>query len=133
MALARRAMARAAARIRDGVASATARGFASATRATSTTAARARTGDDAATTDARDASRRARASTTAEIRRLLDMRDPAAAYPLARSMRREITLHVGPTNSGKTYAAMAAVEAGGEWGVLRAVEVAGVGDFREYE
>ena len=27
----------------------------------------------------------------------------------------------------------AAVEAGGEWGVLRAVEVAGVGDFREYE
>ena len=41
-----------------------------------------------------------------EIQRLLDMRDPAAAYPLARSMRREITLHVGPTNSGKTYAAM---------------------------
>ena len=41
-----------------------------------------------------------------EINALMDMREPGAWYPLARTLRREITLHVGPTNSGKTYAAM---------------------------
>ena len=41
-----------------------------------------------------------------EITALMDMREPGAWYPLARTLRREITLHVGPTNSGKTYAAM---------------------------
>jgi ATP-dependent RNA helicase SUPV3L1/SUV3 len=163
MALARRAMARAMARARDGVAATMARGGATATTtattrsddatrardartmasaacstssaasagraraaaagrwnaargdganargatfATSSAAARARSAGDAGAKDARGGARRARASMTPEIQRLLDMRDPAAAYPLARSMRREITLHVGPTNSGKTYAAM---------------------------
>ncbi|CUA72132.1 ATP-dependent RNA helicase SUV3L, mitochondrial [Rhizoctonia solani] len=37
-------------------------------------------------------------------------------YPLARSMRRKIIMHVGPTNSGKTYNALQAL-AGAESGV----------------
>lgn len=49
----------------------------------------------------------------AEIKKLMDMRDPASWYPLARSMRREITLHVGPTNSGKTYSAMQRLKGAG--------------------
>ncbi|PLB49006.1 putative mitochondrial ATP-dependent RNA helicase Suv3 [Aspergillus steynii IBT 23096] len=35
-----------------------------------------------------------------------DMRYPAEWYPQARAMRRTIHLHVGPTNSGKTYNAL---------------------------
>jgi ATP-dependent RNA helicase SUPV3L1/SUV3 len=35
-----------------------------------------------------------------------DLRWPAEWYPRARSMRRTIHLHVGPTNSGKTYHAL---------------------------
>jgi len=50
---------------------------------------------------------------SAEIRKLMDMRNPASWYPLARSMRREITLHVGPTNSGKTYSAMQRLKGAG--------------------
>ena len=42
----------------------------------------------------------------ADVQSIMDMRNPGELYPLARTMRREITLHVGPTNSGKTYAAM---------------------------
>jgi len=34
------------------------------------------------------------------------IRDFKNLFPLARSLRRKITLHIGPTNSGKTYAAM---------------------------
>jgi len=34
------------------------------------------------------------------------IRDFKNLFPLARSMRRKLTLHIGPTNSGKTYQAM---------------------------
>ena len=37
---------------------------------------------------------------------VLDMTDPGRWYPAARAMRRAIHLHVGPTNSGKTHAAV---------------------------
>ena len=37
---------------------------------------------------------------------VLDMTDPGRWYPAARAMRRSIHLHVGPTNSGKTHAAV---------------------------
>lgn len=40
------------------------------------------------------------------MRVIMDMRDPGRWYPLARSMKREIHVHVGPTNSGKTYNAL---------------------------
>ncbi|KAJ5457659.1 hypothetical protein N7475_009047 [Penicillium sp. IBT 31633x] len=39
-------------------------------------------------------------------RQVADLRWPAEWYPRARSMRRTIHLHVGPTNSGKTYHAL---------------------------
>lgn len=35
--------------------------------------------------------------------RLLDMRDPASWYPLARQQRRRIIAHLGPTNSGEHW------------------------------
>lgn len=38
--------------------------------------------------------------------KLADLRYPAEWYPKARSMQRTIHLHVGPTNSGKTYHAL---------------------------
>ena len=41
----------------------------------------------------------------------MDMRDPGRWYPAARAMRRQIHLHVGPTNSGKTYAAIQRLKA----------------------
>ena len=34
------------------------------------------------------------------------IRDFKNLFPIARDMRRKLTLHIGPTNSGKTYAAM---------------------------
>ena len=37
---------------------------------------------------------------------VLDMTEPGRWYPAARAMRRAIHLHVGPTNSGKTHAAV---------------------------
>ncbi|KAI9222167.1 P-loop containing nucleoside triphosphate hydrolase protein [Blastocladiella britannica] len=40
-----------------------------------------------------------------------DLRNPHAWYPAARLMKREIIMHVGPTNSGKTHEALAALEA----------------------
>jgi ATP-dependent RNA helicase SUPV3L1/SUV3 len=36
---------------------------------------------------------------------------PAEAHPIARSMRRKIIMHVGPTNSGKTHNALRALAA----------------------
>ncbi|KAJ5966141.1 hypothetical protein N7481_012855 [Penicillium waksmanii] len=38
--------------------------------------------------------------------KIADLRYPAEWYPKARSMQRTIHLHVGPTNSGKTYHAL---------------------------
>lgn len=40
-----------------------------------------------------------------------DMSYPADMYPRARSMRRKVILHVGPTNSGKTHSALRALAA----------------------
>lgn len=41
---------------------------------------------------------------------LADLRNPYAWYPSARMMQRTVHLHVGPTNSGKTYHALKALE-----------------------
>jgi len=43
-------------------------------------------------------------------RRLADFRAPYDWYPVTRSMQRTIHRHVGPTNSGKTYNALKALE-----------------------
>ncbi|RYY33785.1 hypothetical protein EON62_03910, partial [archaeon] len=40
-----------------------------------------------------------------------DLRSPASWYPAARSLKRRIVLHVGPTNSGKTFHALRALRA----------------------
>ncbi|KAJ5653802.1 HelicaseC-terminal [Penicillium lividum] len=43
-------------------------------------------------------------------RKVVDLRFPAEWYPSARSIQRKIHLHVGPTNSGKTYHALKRLE-----------------------
>ncbi|KID95959.1 ATP-dependent RNA helicase SUV3 precursor, partial [Metarhizium majus ARSEF 297] len=43
-------------------------------------------------------------------RRLLDFRFPHEWFPATRTMQRTIHVHVGPTNSGKTYNALKALE-----------------------
>ena len=43
------------------------------------------------------------------LAQLTDLRYPGEDYPLARQQRRKIVLHVGPTNSGKTHAALVAL------------------------
>jgi ATP-dependent RNA helicase SUPV3L1/SUV3 len=47
----------------------------------------------------------------AEQQKVADLRYPAEWYPQARSMQRTVHLHVGPTNSGKTYHALKRLEA----------------------
>lgn len=42
--------------------------------------------------------------------KLADMRSPLDWYPATRALQREIHLHVGPTNSGKTYHALKRLE-----------------------
>jgi ATP-dependent RNA helicase SUPV3L1/SUV3 len=42
--------------------------------------------------------------------RLADLRNPHEWFPATRSLQRKIHLHVGPTNSGKTYHALKALE-----------------------
>ncbi|EFE29324.1 uncharacterized protein ARB_03895 [Trichophyton benhamiae CBS 112371] len=49
-------------------------------------------------------------STATKSDSLADFRYPAEWYPVARSMQRKIHLHVGPTNSGKTYHALQRLE-----------------------
>ncbi|KAI0874655.1 P-loop containing nucleoside triphosphate hydrolase protein [Hypoxylon argillaceum] len=44
-------------------------------------------------------------------RKIADMRYPYEWYPATRALQRTIYLHVGPTNSGKTYHALKALEA----------------------
>lgn len=39
-----------------------------------------------------------------------NFRRPHAWYPVARQKKRKVTLHVGPTNSGKTYHALKQLE-----------------------
>jgi len=43
------------------------------------------------------------------ILKLTDYLSPAEMYPAARNLRRQIHLHIGPTNSGKTYGALLAL------------------------
>ncbi|WEW57762.1 RNA helicase [Emydomyces testavorans] len=45
-----------------------------------------------------------------EQKALADFRFPAEWYPAARALQRQIHLHVGPTNSGKTYSALKKLE-----------------------
>jgi hypothetical protein len=40
----------------------------------------------------------------------VDMRNPGEWFPAARNIRRKIIMHVGPTNSGKTYQALKRLE-----------------------
>ncbi|KZV90811.1 P-loop containing nucleoside triphosphate hydrolase protein [Exidia glandulosa HHB12029] len=49
--------------------------------------------------------------TIAGLRNAADMRHPAELYPEARRLHRKIIMHVGPTNSGKTYNALRALAA----------------------
>ncbi|KAI5293153.1 RNA helicase [Ascosphaera acerosa] len=46
----------------------------------------------------------------ARTSKLLDFRHPAEWFPAARELQRTIHLHVGPTNSGKTYQALKRLE-----------------------
>ncbi|EFJ52880.1 hypothetical protein VOLCADRAFT_41250, partial [Volvox carteri f. nagariensis] len=41
---------------------------------------------------------------------LTDLTRPASWYPLARSLQRKVVAHLGPTNSGKTHAALQALK-----------------------
>ncbi|KAF1985054.1 P-loop containing nucleoside triphosphate hydrolase protein [Aulographum hederae CBS 113979] len=41
---------------------------------------------------------------------IANMRNPTEWFPLARTMRRKVHLHIGPTNSGKTYHALKRLE-----------------------
>ncbi|OOF92601.1 hypothetical protein ASPCADRAFT_174264 [Aspergillus carbonarius ITEM 5010] len=45
-----------------------------------------------------------------EQKKMADLRRPAEWYPQARAVQRTIHLHVGPTNSGKTYHALKRLE-----------------------
>jgi ATP-dependent RNA helicase SUPV3L1/SUV3 len=58
----------------------------------------------------------------ARLRAAVDFTRIADSFPLARSMRRKLILHVGPTNSGKTHMALrtlAAARVGAYGGPLR--------------
>jgi ATP-dependent RNA helicase SUPV3L1/SUV3 len=48
-----------------------------------------------------------------KLRQYADLRYPTEWYPVARQLQREIHLHVGPTNSGKTYNALKNLEESG--------------------
>lgn len=48
---------------------------------------------------------------TASHQRLADLRHPYEWFPATRAMQRTVHLHVGPTNSGKTYRALQALDA----------------------
>ncbi|KAG8746167.1 RNA helicase [Ceratobasidium sp. 414] len=63
-----------------------------------------------------DASSRGLLASLLAIRGATDLRNTIEWYPLARSMRRKVIMHVGPTNSGKTYNALQAL-AGARSGV----------------
>ncbi|KAI8059402.1 P-loop containing nucleoside triphosphate hydrolase protein [Gilbertella persicaria] len=44
------------------------------------------------------------------LRKISDLRFPSEWFPDARQMKRQVILHVGPTNSGKTYRALKRLE-----------------------
>ncbi|KAG9092337.1 RNA helicase [Ceratobasidium sp. 370] len=56
-----------------------------------------------------DTSSRSLLASLLAIRKATDLRNTIEWYPLARSMRRKVIMHVGPTNSGKTYNALQAL------------------------
>lgn len=41
-----------------------------------------------------------------KLKSLTDLSEPAKSFPFTRAMKRKIICHLGPTNSGKTYAAI---------------------------
>ena len=45
------------------------------------------------------------------VAHLTDLTSPASWYPAARMLRRRVVAHVGPTNSGKTHAALLELKA----------------------
>jgi ATP-dependent RNA helicase SUPV3L1/SUV3 len=59
-----------------------------------------------------DTQRRARGATSS-VPDYIDLRYPTEWYPRSNQMQREIHLHVGPTNSGKTYHALKRLEESG--------------------
>ena len=62
------------------------------------------------------------------------IRDFKNLFPLARDMRRKLTLHIGPTNSGKTYQAMQKLktaDTGYYLAPLRLLALEGYEDLRE--
>jgi len=63
------------------------------------------------------------------------VRDFKNLFPLARSLRRKLILHIGPTNSGKTYTAMEQLRRGGTGyylAPLRLLALEGYEDLREH-
>jgi ATP-dependent RNA helicase SUPV3L1/SUV3 len=63
------------------------------------------------------------------------VRDFKNLFPLARSLRRKLVLHIGPTNSGKTYTAMEQLRRGGTGyylAPLRLLALEGYEDLREH-
>lgn len=63
------------------------------------------------------------------------IRDFKNLFPLARSLRRKLILHIGPTNSGKTYTAMEQLRRGGTGyylAPLRLLALEGYEDLREH-
>lgn len=48
-----------------------------------------------------------------KLKELSSLMRPASEFPFARAMKRKIICHLGPTNSGKTYAAIEALKASG--------------------
>lgn len=63
------------------------------------------------------------------------VRDFKGLFPLARSLRRKLVLHIGPTNSGKTYTAMEHLRAGGTGyylAPLRLLALEGYEDLRDH-
>jgi|APGre2960657404_1045060.scaffolds.fasta_scaffold51327_2 ATP-dependent RNA helicase SUPV3L1/SUV3 len=65
----------------------------------------------AAAAAAAEAEERRASSRGASTSGLADLTAPASWYPLARAMPRRLVAHWGPTNSGKTHAALAALKA----------------------
>ncbi len=63
------------------------------------------------------------------------VRDFKNLFPLARSLRRKLILHIGPTNSGKTYTAMEQLRRGGTGyylAPLRLLALEGYEDLRDH-
>jgi len=63
------------------------------------------------------------------------VRDFKNLFPLARSLRRKLVLHIGPTNSGKTYTAMEQLHRGGTGyylAPLRLLALEGYEDLKEH-